>query len=57
MPSTCAFVIDMSSSSCKKKVIENSGGSLQMSWQNNLNKIADESMRSFFCRGYATSKG
>ena len=47
MPSTCASVIDMSSSSCKKKVID-SCGSLQMSWQKSLNKIADESVRRFF---------
>ena len=39
--STCTSINERSSSSCKKRVIENSGGSLQMSWQKNLNKIID----------------
>ena len=46
--STCTSINERSSSSCKKRVIENSGGSLQMSWQKSLNKIANKSMRRFF---------
>ena len=48
VPSTCASVVDMSSSSCKKRTIENTSGSLQISWQKSLNKNADESVRTFF---------
>ena len=48
VPPTCASVVDMSSSSCKKRKIENTSGSLQISWQKSLNKNADESVRRFF---------
>ena len=45
MPSTCTSINDMLSSLYKKRIIENSGESLQMARQKSLNKIKDELVR------------